>query len=354
MMKRDAVCFLLLLLGCSPPPVAAATPGQYDQALGQVQAALAAQAEAVTARVVPSNEAPSLVARRVLGPIHALERPGHAPAPANAAPLIAAISAAEALHDSDSKATALEAVGTQIAVLRADLARADLARAGGAPDGVAVVRSARAVLARPEYGSDPLPPPSLAERLAAWLDRVFAPRPQPNQKPLNLPHVNPNVILGILIAVAAAAFAVLVAVIVQAIGRRGVRAKPLALDAEEATLVQSRDNDSLLALAEQQAGLGDYRRAFRLVYLAALIALDTGGTLRFDRSRTNWEYLRALRAAGRADVYAALTPLTREFDQVWYGLAPTDAGQYARALAQYHALQAASKSPAPVVQGASA
>jgi hypothetical protein len=351
MMKRDAVCFLLLLLflGCSPPPVAAATPGQYDQALGQVQAALAAQAEAVTARVVPSNEAPSLVARRVLGPIHALERPGHAPAPANAAPLIAAISAAEALHDSDSKATALEAVGTQIAVLRADLARA-----GGAPDGAAVVRSARAVLARPEYGSDPLPPPSLAERLAAWLDRVFAPRPQPNQKPLNLPHVNPNVILGILIAVAAAAFAVLVAVIVQAIGRRGVRAKPLALDAEEATLVQSRDNDSLLALAEQQAGLGDYRRAFRLVYLAALIALDTGGTLRFDRSRTNWEYLRALRAAGRADVYAALTPLTREFDQVWYGLAPADAGQYARALAQYHALQPASKSPAPVMQGASA
>jgi len=356
MMKRDAVCFLLLLLflGCSPPPVAAATPGQYDQALGQVQAALAAQAEAVTARVVPSNEAPSLVARRVLGPIHALERPGHAPAPANAAPLIAAISAAEALHDSDSKATALEAVGTQIAVLRADLARADLARAGGAPDGAAAVRSARAVLARPEYGSDPLPPPSLAERLAAWLDRVFAPRPQPNQKPLNLPHVNPNVILGILIAVAAAAFAVLVAVIVQAIGRRGVRAKPLALDAEEATLVQSRDNDSLLALAEQQAGLGDYRRAFRLVYLAALIALDTGGTLRFDRSRTNWEYLCALRAAGRADVYAALTPLTREFDQVWYGLAPADAGQYARALAQYHALQPASKSPAPVMQGASA
>ncbi len=349
MMKRDAVCFLLLLLGCSPPPVAAATPGQYDQALGQVQAALAAQAEAVTARVVPSNEAPSLVARRVLGPIHALERPGHAPAPANAAPLIAAISAAEALRDSDSKATALEAVGTQIAVLRADLARA-----GGAPDGAAVVRSARAVLARPEYGSDPLPPPSLAERLAAWLDRVLAPRPQPNRKPLNLPHVNPNVILGILIAVAAAAFAVLVAVIVQAIGRRGVRAKPLALDAEEATLVQSRDNDSLLALAEQQAGLGDYRRAFRLVYLAALIALDTGGTLRFDRSRTNWEYLRALRAAGRADVYAALTPLTREFDQVWYGLAPTDAGQYARALAQYHALQPASKSPAPVMQGASA
>jgi len=350
MAKRDpATCLLLLslLMVCLVLPVSAATPGQYDQALGRVQSALADQSQAVAARVVPGGEAPSLVARQVLGPIHALDRPGHAPVSVNAAPLVAAIVAAEAVKDPDAKAAALEAVGAQIAVLRDDLART-----GDAPDAATTVRSARAVLARPEYASDPIPPPSLAERLAAWLSRVFAPRSSP--KATHLPSVNPDVTLGILIAVGVAAFAVLVAVIVQAIGRRDARAKPLALDAEEAVLVEARDNDSLLALAEQQAGLGDYRRAFRLVYLAALIALDTGGVLRFDRSRTNWEYLCALRAAGRADVYAALTPLTREFDQVWYGLAPTDAGQYARALAQYHALQAASKTTAPAAQGASA
>ena len=36
-----------------------------------------------------------------------------------------------------------------------------------------------------------------------------------------------------------------------------------------------------------------------------------------------------------------MTPLTREFDQVWYGFAYADASHYARALAQYQALLAA-------------
>ena len=126
-----------------------------------------------------------------------------------------------------------------------------------------------------------------------------------------------------------------------------MKARPLALDEEEAVLMEARDNDSLLALAEQQAKTGDYRRAFRLVYLASLVTLDTDGVLRFDRSKTNWEYLRALRASGRGDVYTALTPLTREFDQVWYGLAPTDSSQYAWALAQYRALKDSARAAVP-------
>ena len=130
-------------------------------------------------------------------------------------------------------------------------------------------------MARPEFASEPLPPPSPADRIAAWLDKTFSRKTSsPN---VNMPSVNPNIILGILIVIAAAAFAVLVAVIVQAIGRNTARSKPLALDEEEAVLVEAHDNDSLLAMAEQQAKLGDFRRAFRLVYLAALVALDTGG-----------------------------------------------------------------------------
>jgi len=311
-----------------------ATPQEYDRALAQVQAALVSQAQAIQAEEVPSGEAPSLLAQQTLGPIHSIEAPGRAPVPVDSSRLVAAIQAAEAVKDPDKKADALEAVGGQITSLRDQITHA-----GAAPNAAAVTRSARAILSRPEFGSDLPPPPSLAERIAAWLDRVFS--RQPSAPNVNLPSINPKVILGILIIVAAGAFAVLVAVIVQAIGRRATRAKPLALDEEEATLVEARDNDSLLALAEQQAKNGDYRRAFRLVYLAALVALDTGGVLRFDRSKTNWEYLRALRAAGRGDIYAALTPLTREFDQVWYGFAVTDASHYARALAQYGALLAA-------------
>jgi len=341
---------LVLLLGGPALRVTAATPQEYDGALAQVQAALVSQAQAISADEVPPGEAPSLLAQRTLGPIRSIEPPGAAPVPVDTSRLVAAIQAAEAVKNPDAKADALTAVGAQIGTLRA--AQMHL-HSGAAPDPAAAKRAARAVLAQPEFGSELPPPPSLAERIAAWLDRIFS-RRQPASN-FSGPNVNPKVILGILIVIAAGAFAVLVAVIVQAIGRRSARSKPLALDEEEAVLVEARDNDSLLGLAEQQAKSGDYRRAFRLVYLAALVALDTGGVLRFDRSKTNWEYLRALRAAGRGDIYSALTPLTREFDQVWYGFGQADASHYSRALAQYQALLAAPQAaPAgpPAAQGA--
>ena len=291
--------------------------------------------------MISSGPSPSLVAQQALLPIHAVGAVGQVPVLVNTSPLVAAIGAAEALKNTNQKQSALQALSEQIRLLRQALAQT--------PPGTnpaAAVSSARAVLARPEFASDPPPPPTISDKLAAWLDKLSARRSSP--KAPNFPNANPKVILGIMIAIAAGAFAVLVAVLIQAIGRREARAKPLALDEEEAALVDARDNNPLLALAEQQAKTGDYRRAFRLVYLASLVALDTSGVLRFDRSKTNWEYLRLLRASGRNDVYVALTPLTREFDQVWYGLAPADASQYARALAQYHALQAAPTQPAPV------
>jgi len=331
-MRRIFSVIVLLMLTMAK--IWAATPQEYDRALGQVQAALTRQSQALGAQVISSGPSPSLVAQQALLPIHAVGAAGQVPVLVNTSSLVAAISTAEGLKDTNQKLSALEAVSRQIGLLRQTIAWTP-----PQTNPAATAASARAVLARPEFASDPPPPPSVADKLAAWLDRLFRRRSSP-QTP-NVPNANPKVILGILIAIAAAAFAVLVAVLVQAIGRREARAKPLALDEEETALVEARDNNSLLALAEQQAKAGDYRRAFRLVYLASLVALDTNGVLRFDRSKTNWEYLRAMRASGRSDVYAALTPLTREFDQVWYGFAPADASQYARALAQYHALQSA-------------
>ncbi len=336
-MRRFSMVFLLML---AAGRLWAATPQEYDRALGQVQAALTRQSEALGAQVISSGPSPSLVAQQALLPIHAVAGPGQVPVSVNTSPLVSAISAAELLKDPNQKQSALQAVSAQIKLLRLTLAEAP-----PPANPSAAVSSAKAMLARPEFASDPPPPPSLADKIAAWLDKLsFRPLSSKTPKP---PNVNPKVILGILIAIAAGAFAVLVAVLVQAIGQREARKKPLALDEAEATLMEARDTDSLLALAEQQAKSGDHRRAFRLVYLASLVALDTGGVLHFDRSKTNWEYLRLLRAAGRNDVYAALTPLTRDFDRVWYGLAPADASQYARALAQYQALQAAPAGAAP-------
>jgi len=327
----------------------AATPQEYDGALAQVQAALISQAQAIGADEVPPGEAPSLLAQRILGQVRSIDPPGSAPVPVDTSRLVAAIQTAEAVKDPDARADALDAVGKQIGTLRAALRHP---RVAASADPAAAKSAARTVLARPEFGSDLPPPPSLAERIAAWIDRISWPHSSGSPS-FNGPTVNPKIILGILTVIAVGAFAILVGVIVQAIGRRSVRSKPLALDEEEAVLVDARDNVSLLGLAEQQAKAGDYRRAFRLVYLASLVALDTGGILRFDRSKTNWEYLRALRAAGRGDIYSALTPLTREFDQVWYGFGLTDASHYARALAQYQALLAAPQAATAPAQGAS-
>lgn len=320
-------------------PAHAVTPGQYDTALAAVQTALVRQAQAIQADEVPSGDAPSVVAQQTLGPIHSLEAPGHAPSMIDSSRLDAAIQVAEAVKGGKAKAEALAAVGSQIGLLREELKSLHTV-----PQSQSTVQSARSVLARPEFASEPLPPPSAAERLKEWLDKEFnfqTPSPQYSGPNISLP-----VLQGILYLVAGLLFTGIVALIVTAIRRRPARSKPLALDEEEAVLVEARDNDSLLALAEKQAQEGDYRRAFRLVYLAALVSLDTGGVLRFDRSKTNWEYLRALRGAGRGDIYAAMTPLTREFDQVWYGFAATDASHYQRALAQYQALLAAPQAAA--------
>ena len=331
---------VLLLLACTGGRLFAETPQDYDRALGQVQSALGSQSEALQAGVISQGQPPSLVAQQVLTPIHSVGLPGRAPALVNTGPLVAAIRAAESIKDPDTKADTLDALAQQIALLRSSLQTVPTSSATAAASA-----SAKDVLAGPEFASDPPPPPSLADRLAAWLDKLFQPR-RPTRTPAG-PNINPKVVEGILITIVAIAFAILVAVLVQAIGRREAKARPLALDEEEAILVEARDNDSLLALADQSATLGDYRRAFRLVYLASLVTLDTDGVLRFDRSKTNWEYLRALRASGRGDVYTALTPLTREFDQVWYGFAPTNSSQYAWALAQYHALKDSAQAPVP-------
>jgi len=351
-MNRYGLVWILLLTAFCLR-VSAATPQEYDQALQKVQAALTRQAQAFRVEEVPSGEAPSLVAKQVLGPIRSIEAPGNAPQPVETDSLIASVAAAEAIHDPDQKAAAFEALDGQIHALREDIVLSG-SSAPKHPDPLGTVKSARDVLAGTEFASDPPPPPTWTERFANWLDQTLARlfHRQPSTPNVNAPNINAKLILdiitGILIVAGVAAFGVLVAIIVQAIGRRGAKSKPLALDEEEATLVEARDNDSLLALAEQKAKEGDYRRAFRLVYLAALVSLDTGGVLRFDRSKTNWEYLRALRAAGRTDISQALTPLTQEFDQVWYGFARTDASHFARALTQYRALLAAPQGEAAV------
>jgi hypothetical protein len=67
---------------------------------------------------------------------------------------------------------------------------------------------------------------------------------------------------------------------------------------------------------------GDYRTAARYLYLSSLLLLDERGLLRYDRSKTNREYLRNL--SGRLDLLNPLRAVIETFDRVWYGFKPLD------------------------------
>lgn len=90
--------------------------------------------------------------------------------------------------------------------------------------------------------------------------------------------------------------------------------------------------------AESHSQEGDYRRAVRYLYLSTLLLLEERGLLRFDRSRTNREYLRSI--ADRPELFGILQSIVDVFDRVWYGFQPLDDAGYSRYLAQVNELKA--------------
>jgi hypothetical protein len=84
--------------------------------------------------------------------------------------------------------------------------------------------------------------------------------------------------------------------------------------------------DTALLRAQETAQTGDYRLAVRYLYLSTLLQLEERGLLRYDRARTNREYLRSV--AHRADLAAILRDVVDVFDRTWYGFQILDAETY--------------------------
>lgn len=84
--------------------------------------------------------------------------------------------------------------------------------------------------------------------------------------------------------------------------------------------------EALLADADRAAAAGDFAHALSRLYLALIRNLDRHGFLRYDRSRTNWEYLRQVRS--HEGVSGPLSALTTASEAVWYGQQPADASRY--------------------------
>lgn len=86
--------------------------------------------------------------------------------------------------------------------------------------------------------------------------------------------------------------------------------------------------DSAFRRAQELAEGRDYRTAVRFLYLSSLLTLDERGLLRYDRTKTNREYLRSV--ASQPALAAHLREVIDVFDRVWYGYQPLDAAAYQR------------------------
>jgi hypothetical protein len=82
--------------------------------------------------------------------------------------------------------------------------------------------------------------------------------------------------------------------------------------------------------AEALAGEGRFPEAVRLLYLAVLFELDRRQLLRYERTRTNGEYVRQVRLSERAPpgLHEPFERLTGHFEQAWYGSQPVAAEDY--------------------------
>jgi Domain of unknown function (DUF4129) len=73
----------------------------------------------------------------------------------------------------------------------------------------------------------------------------------------------------------------------------------------------------LLAIAAGLAKQGDYRTAIRRVYIALLLDLERRGKLPLHPSKTNRDYLNALRSERK--IYPTFSMMTGAFEVIWYG-----------------------------------
>lgn len=96
---------------------------------------------------------------------------------------------------------------------------------------------------------------------------------------------------------------------------------------------------SVLEAAQRDASAGQYREAFRNVYLAAILALDRSKLVKYAGGVTNWEYLRALMRQDNQAAIEVFKPMTASFDDLIYGKRPITERDYNECMARYTALE---------------
>jgi len=84
--------------------------------------------------------------------------------------------------------------------------------------------------------------------------------------------------------------------------------------------------EDLRERATRLAGQGRFAEALKMMHQALVQFLDRQEILRFDSSRTNWEYVDCVRS--RPSLAAHMRDLALQLDRVWYGNAALGRAEY--------------------------
>lgn len=177
---------------------------------------------------------------------------------------------------------------------------------------------------------------SIGDGINAWLRRLFRPRPGPRPRPNRNsdwslpPGFLEYVLYGLLILAASFIIALLVKLYLSRPRgeQRAARAASSAGDLPDATTENALEHtvDEWETFAAEWRKRGDFRQAVRALYLATLVQLHRDRRIDYDRTCTNWHYVRHYR--GQTVEREVLRRLTHAFDRIWYGNWPCQEDHY--------------------------
>jgi uncharacterized protein DUF4129 len=230
-------------------------------------------------------------------------------------------SAVKTEGDAERRLQMLGEISTCLARLRQSVKSAQTAEDRASQDQRAKIDN---ILARPEYQ----PEEERESTIARWIRHMKEFIVQLLRRLFGRPSARaPQTGGGLYRVLQAMIFLVLAAALIfgaaKLLRRFQVRQKPaekaetrVALGEEIPEYATAAD---LFAMASELARQAEYRKAIRRAYIALLCDLDQRGKLRLGRSKTNRDYLDAMRSEQR--IYPTFSVMTLAFERAWYGQA---------------------------------
>lgn len=147
------------------------------------------------------------------------------------------------------------------------------------------------------------------------------------------------IVIILIVLVSLAIIVILTVLIVRAIKRSRAYKALGGGSFEEELEAFSNDSDTPYQMARQLEAEGDYRGAFRYLYISLLAAMSMAGIIVIHRSKTNRRYLREIKKNYEA-VWAVSTEFTEWFNLSWYGRRNTDSQGIGRWFEKYDEIKA--------------